>query len=161
MVAKVHFFPLGNADTLRIDLANGDKVLVDYANMRCADDKTTCAAICRRSCGAISRRPRRNNYNAVCITHLDDDHCKGFGEFFWLRHAKVYQDDDRIQYRRALGAGLRASRGLASTVTPASSAPEARPPPARRQGHPWSSRVPSGSRSGWRRTASTTKAAST
>ena len=38
MVAKIHFFPLGNADTLRLDLADGRKVLVDYADMRCADD---------------------------------------------------------------------------------------------------------------------------
>jgi len=38
MPAKIHFFPLGNADTLRLDLADGRKVLVDYANMRCADD---------------------------------------------------------------------------------------------------------------------------
>jgi hypothetical protein len=30
----------------------------------------------------------------VCITHLDDDHCKGFGD--WLRHAKIYQSSERI-----------------------------------------------------------------
>jgi hypothetical protein len=28
MVAKVHFFPLGDADTLRINLANGGKILI-------------------------------------------------------------------------------------------------------------------------------------
>lgn len=33
MVAQVHFFPLGNADTLRLDRADGRKVLVDYAAM--------------------------------------------------------------------------------------------------------------------------------
>ena len=38
MTAKVHFFPLGNADTLRLDLADGRKVLVDYADMRNDDD---------------------------------------------------------------------------------------------------------------------------
>lgn len=38
MHAQIHFFPLGNADTLRLDLADGRKILVDYANMRCADD---------------------------------------------------------------------------------------------------------------------------
>ena len=32
--AKVTFFPLGNADTLRIDLSDDRKVLIDYANMR-------------------------------------------------------------------------------------------------------------------------------
>ncbi|MBX9826170.1 MAG: hypothetical protein K2Y27_14400 [Xanthobacteraceae bacterium] len=38
---------------------------------------------------------RKNNFKAVCITHVDDDHCKGFGEFFWLRHAVAYQSKDR------------------------------------------------------------------
>jgi hypothetical protein len=96
MTAKVHFFPLGNADTLRLDLADGRKVLLDYADTRCADDaddlRCDLAAELRRDLS----KTRRNNYDAVCITHLDVDHCKGFGEFFWLEHAKAYQDDDRI-----------------------------------------------------------------
>ena len=58
---------------------------------------TTFVAISRRSFAAICRRPRRNYFDAVCITHLDDDHCKGFGEFFWLAHAKCYQDDERVR----------------------------------------------------------------
>jgi hypothetical protein len=97
MVAKVHFFPLGNADTLRIDLANGGKILIDYADMRSADDdndqRCDLPTELRRDLSKVGR----NNYNAVCITHLDDDHCKGFGKFFWLRHAKAYQDEDRIK----------------------------------------------------------------
>ncbi len=34
MPTKIHFFPLGNADTLRLDLADGRKVLVDFADNR-------------------------------------------------------------------------------------------------------------------------------
>jgi hypothetical protein len=94
MPAKIHFFPLGNADTLRLDLADGRKVLVDYANMRCDDDDLRCdlPVELRRDLS----KARRDYFDAVCITHLDDDHCKGFGEFFWLRHAQAYQDDKRI-----------------------------------------------------------------
>jgi hypothetical protein len=97
MVAKVHFFPLGNADTLRIDLASGGKILVDYANMRCADDKNDLRCDLPKELRRDLAKNERNYYDAVCITHLDDDHCKGFGEFFWLRHAKTYQDGDRIR----------------------------------------------------------------
>jgi hypothetical protein len=97
MTAKVHFFPLGNADTLRLDLVDGRKVLVDYANMRCADDdddrRCDLPAELRRDLA----KANRNYFDAVCITHLDEDHCKGFGEFFWLRHAAPYQADDRIR----------------------------------------------------------------
>jgi hypothetical protein len=97
MVANVHFFPLGNADTLRIDLANGGKVLIDYANMRCADDGGDLRCDLSKELRRDLSKARRDDYDAVCITHLDDDHCKGFGDFFWLRHAKAYQGDDRIR----------------------------------------------------------------
>jgi hypothetical protein len=97
MVANVHFFPLGNADTLRIDLANGGKVLIDYANMRCADDDSDPRCDLPKELRRDLSKARRNHYDAVCITHLDDDHCKGFGDFFWLRHAKAYQGDARIR----------------------------------------------------------------
>lgn len=96
MIAKVYFFPLGNADTLRIDLADGSKILVDFAAMRTEDEGDL-------RCDLPSELHRdlakagRNHYEAVCITHLDTDHCKGFGEFFWLRHAKAYQGDDRVK----------------------------------------------------------------
>lgn len=96
MVAKVIFFPLGDADTLRIDLANGHKVLVDYANMRNSADKNDLRCDLPEELRRDLAKARRNNFDAVCITHLDDDHCKGFGEFFWLRHAKIYQSSERI-----------------------------------------------------------------
>jgi hypothetical protein len=35
---------------------------------------------------------------SLCITHVDDDHCKGFGKFFWLRHARAYQSNDRTPF---------------------------------------------------------------
>jgi hypothetical protein len=97
MVAKVHFFPLGNADTLRLDLADGRKVLVDYANMRCADDSNDLRCDLPKELRRDLSKTGRNYFDAVCITHLDEDHCKGFGEFFWLNHAQAYQDDDRIR----------------------------------------------------------------
>ena len=34
----ITMFPLGNADCCRIDLAGGQKILIDYANTRNADD---------------------------------------------------------------------------------------------------------------------------
>ncbi|MCW8087710.1 ComEC/Rec2 family competence protein [Sabulicella glaciei] len=97
MTAKIHFFPLGNADTLRLDLADGRKVLVDYANMRCADDDDDLRCDLPGELRRDLAKTRRNHFDAVCITHLDDDHCRGFGEFFWLEHAKAYQDDERVR----------------------------------------------------------------
>jgi phosphoribosyl 1,2-cyclic phosphodiesterase len=89
MLAKVHFFPLGNADTLRLDLADGRKVLIDCANMRRPDDNYDLRCDLPAELRRDLAKANRNHYDAVCITHLDDDHCKGFGDFFWLEHAKA------------------------------------------------------------------------
>ena len=98
MAAKVHFFPLGNADTLRIDLADGRKLLVDYADTRNRDDENDLRCELPEELRRDLRKARRGYYDAVCITHIDNDHCKGFGDFFWLEHAKAYQDDNRIKF---------------------------------------------------------------
>lgn len=99
MTAKIQTFPLGNADTLRLDLADGRKVLIDYADMRNPDDDKDkrCdlpAELRRDLCQA-----RRDYMDAVCITHTDRDHCKGFGDFFWLDHTAKYQGENRIKIK--------------------------------------------------------------
>ena len=43
------------------------------------------------------RKARRDRHDVVCITHLDGDHCKGFGEFLWLDQADKHQDGERIR----------------------------------------------------------------
>ena len=96
MTARIQTFPLGNADTLRLDLADDRKVLIDFADMRNGDDddkRCDLPAELRRDL----QRAGRNYFDAVCITHTDRDHCKGFGDFFWLEHAKTYQGEGRIK----------------------------------------------------------------
>lgn len=97
MAAKVHFFPLGDADTVRLDLVDGRKVLIDYANMRCADDEDDLRCDLPSELRRDLAKANRDYFDAVCITHLDEDHCKGFGEFFWLSHAALYQEGDRVR----------------------------------------------------------------
>jgi hypothetical protein len=97
MTAKLTFHPLGNADCTLIDLANGQTVLVDYADMRYADDP----ADARCDLPALLKRALRNSgrddYDVVCFTHLDTDHVKGASDFFWFRHAAKYQSADRVK----------------------------------------------------------------
>ena len=96
MTAQIHFFPLGNADTLRIDLADERKILVDYAAMRNGEDEDKRCDLPKELRDDL-KKTGRDYFDAVCITHIDTDHCKGFGDFFWLGHAAKYQDDDRIK----------------------------------------------------------------
>lgn len=95
MVAKITFFPLGNADCVRLDLANGRKVLVDYAALRDATDQNDKKCDLADELRRDLRRADRDYFDAVCITHTDSDHCRGFGDFFWLEHAAKYQGNDR------------------------------------------------------------------
>ena len=99
MTPYINFFPLGNADTLRLDLADGRKVLVDYAAMRNADDDEDKRCDLPAELRRDLRKAGQDFFDAVCITHIDSDHCKGFGEFFWLKHAAKYQSDGRIKIK--------------------------------------------------------------
>ncbi len=88
---KLTFHPLGNADSTRIDLDGGMKILIDYADMRNAQD----SADKRVDLPALLRADldTRNYYDVVAFTHLDDDHIHGSSSFFYLEHALKYQDE--------------------------------------------------------------------
>jgi len=93
----VTIYPLGNADTTRIDLANGKKVLVDYADMRCATDPHDKRADLPAELRLDLKAAGRSSYDAVAFTHLDNDHILGSSDFFHFDYAKKYQGGDRIR----------------------------------------------------------------
>lgn len=95
MTAMLTFHPLGNADSTRIDCADGRKILIDYADMRNDSDDTDKRIDLPTELKNDLRKAGRDNYDVVCFTHLDDDHCCGTGDFFWLQHAAKYQGEDR------------------------------------------------------------------
>lgn len=94
---KLTFYPLGNADTCLIDLANGKKLLFDYSDERDpknSDDKRIdLPKALRDDLNAV----KRDYFDLVAITHLDDDHTCKADEFFYLDHAKKYQGAGRIK----------------------------------------------------------------
>ena len=99
MTVKITFHPLGNADCTRLDLTDGQKMLVDYADVRNAEDSSDRRIDLPEELKNDLRAARRDYYDVVLFTHLDDDHCHGTGDFFWLEHAKKYQSEDRIKIR--------------------------------------------------------------
>lgn len=94
---KLTFFPLGNADCIRIELANGRQLLFDYAAMRDESDKDDLRIDLPTRLRDDLRAAKRTDYDVVAFTHLDDDHVKGAADFFWLEHATKYQGKDRIK----------------------------------------------------------------
>jgi hypothetical protein len=99
MIAKLTFHPLGNADCTRFDLADGKKMLADYADVRNPNDPWDRRIDLPAELRADLRAARRDYYDVVLYTHLDDDHCCGSGDFFWLDHASKYQGEGRIKIR--------------------------------------------------------------
>lgn len=100
MQHKLTAFPIGNADTTRIDLANGKKLLFDFADMRHgntdeADKRIDLPTTLREDLKAANR----TYFDVVAFTHLDNDHLKGSSSFFHLDHAQKYQGADRITIR--------------------------------------------------------------
>ncbi|MBS1769715.1 MAG: hypothetical protein JSS77_08625 [Acidobacteria bacterium] len=101
------FFPLGNADTTRIDLDNGRKVLFDYAHLRndngrriwygkeIEDKRIDLKKVLKEDLDAA----KKDHYDVVAFTHLDDDHTRGAENFFWLEHSTNYQGKDRIKIK--------------------------------------------------------------
>lgn len=94
---RLTFYPLGNADTCLIDLINGKKVLFDFAEMRCRDDDDDKRIDLSATLRKDLKDARRNGYDVFAVTHLDNDHTCRADEFFWLDHAKKYQEGDRAK----------------------------------------------------------------
>jgi beta-lactamase superfamily II metal-dependent hydrolase len=94
---KLTFFPSGNADSCLIDLADGQKLLFDFANMRAAADASDRRIDLAAALRDDLNRAGRDAFDVVAFTHADDDHIHGMAEFFWLQHAAKYQGADRIK----------------------------------------------------------------
>jgi hypothetical protein len=92
-IHRLNFFPLGNADCCRIDLDSGKQILIDYAAMRDAADKGDL----RIDLPGVLRKDlegcKRDYYDVVGFSHLDDDHIRGASNFFYLEHAEKYQEN--------------------------------------------------------------------
>lgn len=96
---KVTFFPLGNADCCRIDLECGKKILFDYADTRDPEDEDDRRCDLPKELRDELEDADRDYYDVVALSHLDKDHIKGSADFFFLEHAKKYQDGNRIKMR--------------------------------------------------------------
>lgn len=91
----VTFFPLGNADSCLIELARGQKLLFDFANVRDPGDSQDLRIDLPAT--LQDRLGTQDSFDAVAFTHADKDHVHGASEFFHLEHAKKYQGAGRVK----------------------------------------------------------------
>ena len=95
---RLTFYPLGNAYTCLIDLANGRKLLFDYADERNPDDDEDKRIDLPKTLRDDLKAAKRDYYDILAITHLDDDHTRKADEFFFLDHAEKYQKGTRTKF---------------------------------------------------------------
>jgi hypothetical protein len=94
---KLTFYPLGNADCCLIDLANGKKILFDFADKRDPKGKDERRCDLPKELRENLEAAKRDSFDAVAFTHLDNDHYRNASNFFHLRHDSTYQSKDRIK----------------------------------------------------------------
>ncbi len=96
---KLTFYPLGNADCCKIDLSNDQKLLFDYAHTRDGEDENDTRIDLAKVLREDLEADERDYFDVVAFTHADDDHIRGSSDFFYLEHAKKYQNGGRINIK--------------------------------------------------------------
>lgn len=96
---SITFYPLGNADCCMIDLDCGKKMLFDFRNFDSAESDEDPKFHLAETLKENLKNANREDFDVVAFTHADEDHVCGASEFFYLEHAKKYQDDDRIKIK--------------------------------------------------------------
>ncbi|MGO8704589.1 MAG: hypothetical protein ACLQVA_12280 [Candidatus Brocadiia bacterium] len=96
-MARLTFYPLGNADCCLIDLENGKKLLFDYADTHDPDNEDDLRIDLPSKLREDLKAANRGSYDAVAFSHLDKDHFRGASDFFFLEYAKKYQSPERIK----------------------------------------------------------------
>ncbi|MDB5531498.1 MAG: uncharacterized protein JWR51_4601 [Devosia sp.] len=94
-MTRLTFFPLGNADTTLIRLADNQLVLLDYADMRDPSDQFDGRCDLPAALRKEMSEAGKLDFAVVCFTHLDNDHICGASDFFWLQHSQLYQGKGR------------------------------------------------------------------
>lgn len=98
-MAKLTFYPIGNADCILTEFADGRLLLLDYCHRRDPNDKNDKRVDLPEELRSVLASKDRGEFDAVAFTHGDDDHVGASEDFFWLDHAKKYQAKGRIRIR--------------------------------------------------------------
>lgn len=90
MGQTITFFPEGNAECVFLELNNGKRMLMDYANMHGSDPRYT---------DLTESFKDIDTFDVVMFTHPHDDHVKGASDFFYFDHAIKYQTGERAKIK--------------------------------------------------------------
>ncbi|MCG3139199.1 MAG: hypothetical protein HDKAJFGB_00061 [Anaerolineae bacterium] len=114
-MAKLIFYPLGNADSTLIHLKDDRLILKDYYRPELEKgDKRVDLAL---ELGDYVKSLDRDYIDLVAFSHADDDHLCGCDEFFWFECDRKYQSEDRIKIKELhVPANLITEAGLENSA---------------------------------------------
>lgn len=96
-MARITFYPLGNADSSLVEFADGRLMLIDYYRGKDEDDDQDKRISLQQELRSVLEDKDRDYLDVVAFTHRDNDHVLGAEEFFWLEHDSKSQGEDRIK----------------------------------------------------------------
>lgn len=88
MSQKITFYPLGNAESVLLELSNNKNVLFDFADTHTNDNNDKRINLTKQLSGI-------KIFDVVVFSHAHDDHVKGSKDFFEFDHAQKYQGNNR------------------------------------------------------------------
>src|SRR5215211_8417037 len=94
-MVSLTFFNLGNADTCRMNLRDGNRMLLDYADKLNRSDENDKRCDLPKLLSDDLKDAGLKGYRVVAFTHLDDDHVRGSSDFFEFDHADKYKESGR------------------------------------------------------------------
>jgi hypothetical protein len=102
---RLTFYPLGNADCCLIDLANGQKILFDYADVRCEDDPEDLRIPLGEELRKNLKDANRDFFDVVAFTHLDNDHICKSSEFSIRLLTENFKSHNLFLWRQLTASG--------------------------------------------------------
>lgn len=96
-MAKITFYPVGKGDAAYLEFDDGRNMVLDYCHRRIAEDPNDPRIDLAKELRGTLAAARRNDVDVLAFSHLDDDHCAGAKDFFWLDYAQKYQGADRTK----------------------------------------------------------------
>lgn len=94
-MAKMKCYPLANADCTLIEFSDDRLMLKDYCHRKDAENDDDKRVDLPEELRKELDLHDRSDFDVVAFSHSDDDHVGAAEDFFWLEHAKKYQDDTR------------------------------------------------------------------
>lgn len=96
-MARITFYPLGNADSSLTEFNDGRFMLIDYCHRKDPEDDDDKRVDLEGKLREVLEDKERNFLDIVVFSHADSDHCDNAEKFFWLEHAAKYQTDERVK----------------------------------------------------------------